>query len=49
VLAVEMGAVARDVMESIHPHPTLTETVMEAAELAYGSATHLAARKKVAK
>jgi len=49
VLAVEMGAVARDVMESIHPHPTLSETVMETAELAYGSATHLAARKKVAK
>jgi len=49
VLAVEMGAVARDVMESIHPHPTLSETIMESAELAYGSATHLAARKKVAK
>lgn len=49
VLAVEMGAVARDVMESIHPHPTLSETVMESAELAYGGATHLAARKKVAK
>ncbi len=48
VLAVEMGAVARDVMESIHPHPTLSETVMESAELAYGGATHLAPRKKVA-
>ncbi len=42
VLAIEMGAVARDVMESIHPHPTLSETVMEAAELAYGGATHVA-------
>jgi dihydrolipoyl dehydrogenase len=42
VLAIEMGAVARDVLESIHPHPTLTETVMEAAELAYGAATHVA-------
>jgi dihydrolipoamide dehydrogenase len=41
VLAIEMGAVARDVLESIHPHPTLSETVMESAELAYGSATHL--------
>lgn len=49
VLAVEMGAVARDVMESIHPHPTLSETVMESAELAYGAATHIAPRKKVAK
>lgn len=48
VLAVEMGAVARDVMESIHPHPTLSETMMESAELAYGAATHVAARKKVA-
>lgn len=41
VLAIEMGAVARDVLESIHAHPTLSETVMESAELAYGSATHL--------
>ena len=49
VLAVEMGAVARDVMESIHPHPTLSETVMESAELAYGGATHVARPRKVAK
>jgi dihydrolipoamide dehydrogenase len=47
VLAVEMGAVARDVMESIHPHPTLSETVMESAELAYGGATHVARPRKV--
>ena len=49
VLAIEMGAVARDVMESIHPHPTLSETVMESAELAYGAATHVAKPRKVAK
>jgi dihydrolipoamide dehydrogenase len=49
VLAVEMGAVARDVMESIHPHPTLSETVMESAELAYGGATHVAKPRKLAK
>jgi dihydrolipoamide dehydrogenase len=49
VLAVEMGAVARDVMESIHPHPTLSETVMESAELAYGAATHVARPRKAAK
>jgi len=49
VLAVEMGAVARDVVESIHPHPTLSETVMESAELAYGAATHMARPRKVAK
>ena len=41
VLAVEMGAVAEDVAASIHPHPTLSETVMEAAESFDGSPTHL--------
>ena len=49
VLAVEMGAVARDVVESIHPHPTLSETVMESAELAYGAATHMARPRKAAR
>jgi dihydrolipoamide dehydrogenase len=49
VLAIEMGAVARDVMESIHPHPTLSETVMESAELAYGAATHVAKPRKAVK
>jgi dihydrolipoamide dehydrogenase len=46
VLAIEMGAVARDVLESIHPHPTLSETIMESAELAYGAATHMAKPRK---
>ena len=41
VLAVEMGAVAEDVAASIHPHPTLSETVMEAAESFHGQATHI--------
>ncbi len=41
VLAIEMGAVAEDVATTIHPHPTLSETVMEAAELFSGSPTHL--------
>ena len=41
VLAIEMGAVAEDVASSIHPHPTLSETVMEAAETFHGQATHL--------
>lgn len=49
VLAIEMGAVARDVLESIHPHPTLSETVMESAELAYGAATHIGKPRKPAK
>jgi len=46
---VEMGAVARDVADSIHPHPTLSETIMESAEVALGGATHLAKPKKVAR
>jgi dihydrolipoamide dehydrogenase len=41
VLAVETAAVARDVAESIHPHPTLSETVMESAERFLGTSTHL--------
>jgi dihydrolipoamide dehydrogenase len=40
VLAVEMAATARDLAMSMHPHPTLTETMMESAELEHGSATH---------
>jgi dihydrolipoamide dehydrogenase len=49
VLAIEMGAVARDIAESIHAHPTLSETIMESAELALGAATHMAKPKKVAR
>ena len=41
VLAVEMGANATDLKMSIHPHPTLSETVMEAAETFFGHATHI--------
>lgn len=41
VLAVEMAAVADDLRLSIHPHPTLSETVMEAAEAVFGQATHM--------
>ncbi|HEY7056927.1 MAG TPA: NAD(P)/FAD-dependent oxidoreductase, partial [Vicinamibacterales bacterium] len=41
VLAVEMGATARDMAMTIHPHPTLTETLMEAAEVFFGTATHV--------
>jgi dihydrolipoamide dehydrogenase len=46
VLAVEMGALASDVMLSIHPHPTLSETVMEAAEAFFGQSTHIYRPKK---
>jgi dihydrolipoamide dehydrogenase len=41
VLAVEMGALASDIALSIHPHPTLSETLMEAAEAFDGSSTHI--------
>ena len=46
VLAVEMAALAEDVASSVHPHPTLSETLMEAAELVDGSATHVYRRKR---
>ena len=41
VLAIEMGATASDLKFTIHPHPTLSETVMEAAEQFFGTATHV--------
>lgn len=41
VLAVETAAVARDLAETIHAHPTLSETIMEAAESAFAQATHV--------
>lgn len=40
-LAIEMGATARDLALTIHPHPTLSETLMEAAEVFFGQSTHL--------
>jgi dihydrolipoamide dehydrogenase len=46
VLAVEMGATVTDLKLSIHPHPTLTETVMESAEVFFGQATHVYRPKK---
>jgi dihydrolipoamide dehydrogenase len=45
VLAIETGALAEDLALSIHPHPTLAETVSEAAELYLGNATHLLRQK----
>ncbi|MBV8206653.1 MAG: dihydrolipoyl dehydrogenase [Acidobacteria bacterium] len=41
VLAIEMSAVASDIKLSIHPHPTLSETIMESAESYFGQATHI--------
>jgi dihydrolipoamide dehydrogenase len=46
VLAIEMGATARDLAETVHPHPTLSETLMECAEAFYGHATHAFLRKR---
>lgn len=45
VLAMEMGASAEDVAFSIHPHPTLTETFMEAAEGIHGTSTHIVGKR----
>lgn len=44
--AIEMGATAEDVNLTIHPHPTLSETVMETAELIFGHGTHVYKGKK---
>jgi dihydrolipoamide dehydrogenase len=41
VVAIEMGATARDLAESIHPHPTLSETLGFAAEAFLGTATEI--------
>jgi dihydrolipoamide dehydrogenase len=47
VLAVEMGANVKDLAETVHPHPTLSETLMEAAESFYGHSTHIYTKKPV--
>ena len=41
VLAIEMGATAEDIGLSIHPHPTLSETVMESADMIFGQSVHM--------
>ena len=46
VLAIEMAALAGDLELTIHPHPTLSETVMEAAEVFYGTSTDVYRPKK---
>lgn len=46
VLAIEMSALASDIELSIHPHPTLSETVMQAAEAYFGTATDFYRPKK---
>jgi dihydrolipoamide dehydrogenase len=46
VLAIEMGASAEDLKLVIHPHPTLSESVMESAEVFFGQSTHVYKPKK---
>jgi dihydrolipoamide dehydrogenase len=46
VLAIEMGANATDLKLTIHAHPTLSETMMESAEVFFGQATHVFRPKK---
>jgi dihydrolipoamide dehydrogenase len=41
VLAIEMGATAEDLKLVIHPHPTLSESLMESAEVFFGQSTHV--------
>jgi dihydrolipoamide dehydrogenase len=48
VLAIEMGAQAADLKLSIHPHPTLSESLMEAAEVFFGESVSLYKPKKTA-
>lgn len=45
-LSIEMAATAEDLALTIHPHPTLSETIMEAAELFYGHPAHTFVKKK---
>ncbi len=43
VLGIEMAARASDIAMTIHPHPTVSETIMEAAEVFYGHPAHIKA------
>jgi dihydrolipoamide dehydrogenase len=45
-LALEMGATLEDLMVTIHPHPTISEAIMEAAEVAAGEPIHISPPKK---
>ncbi|TWU56937.1 Dihydrolipoyl dehydrogenase [Rubripirellula tenax] len=46
VLAIEMGCEVHDITDSVHPHPTLSETLMNAGEVHYGTATEIFKPKK---
>lgn len=46
VLAIEMGATVADLQLTIHPHPTLSETIMEAADHYHGHSPHFYQKKR---
>jgi len=46
LLGVEMGLRAKDLARIVHPHPTLSETLMECAEMFYGHSVHAYSRKR---
>jgi dihydrolipoamide dehydrogenase len=46
VLAIEMGSTAKDLALAVHPHPTLSETLMEAAEVFYGHSVSTMSKKR---
>ncbi len=46
VVLIEMGATVEDLALCVHPHPTVSETLMEAAEVFFGTATHTYTRKR---
>jgi dihydrolipoamide dehydrogenase len=48
VMAIEMGATSKDIALSIHPHPTLTETISEAAETMHDLSSHIFVNRKKA-
>ena len=45
-LALEMGATAEDIALTVHPHPTLSETLMESADVFFGHSTNTFVRKR---
>ncbi len=48
VLAIEMGCEVHDITETVHPHPTLSETLMNAGEVHFGTATEIYKPKRTA-
>ncbi len=49
VLAIEAGATAKTLARAVHPHPTLSETLQEAAALFYGTSAHVLGRRSGAR